>query len=84
MDYTVHGTLQARILEWVTFPSSGDPPNPGIELVSPALQVDYLPAELPGKPKLRRERGTIGTEIHIYLIPAHFWVQIIAAASLSV
>ena len=66
------------------FPPPGDPPNPGIELVSPALQVDYLPAELPGKPKLRRERGTIGTEIHIYLIPAHFWVQIIAAASLSV
>ena len=31
MDYTVHGILQARILEWVTFPSPGDLPNPGIE-----------------------------------------------------
>ena len=30
MDYTVHGILQARILEWVSFP--GDLPNPGIEL----------------------------------------------------
>ena len=25
-------------------------PNPGIELGSPALQADSLPAELPGKP----------------------------------
>ena len=30
-------------------PSPGDIPNPGINLVSPALQVDSLPAELPGK-----------------------------------
>ena len=30
------------------FPSPGDLPNPGIE---PALQVDSLPAEPPGKPK---------------------------------
>ena len=89
MDYTVHGILQARILEWVAFPfsrgsfqprdwtqvsriagrfftswatreaqeywsgyhilSPADLPNPGIKLGSPALQVDSLPAELPGK-----------------------------------
>ena len=30
MDYTVHGILQARILEWVAFPSPGDLPKPGI------------------------------------------------------
>ena len=35
MDYTVHGILQARILE--DFPSPGDLPNPGIELRSPTL-----------------------------------------------
>ena len=29
----------------------GDLPNPGIELRSPALQADSLPAESPGKPK---------------------------------
>ena len=52
MDYTVHGILQARILEWVDFPFSGDLPNPGIELRSPTLQVDSLPAEPPGKPDL--------------------------------
>ena len=46
MDYTVHGILQARILEWEPFPSPGDLPNPGIEPRSPTLQVDSLPAEL--------------------------------------
>ena len=34
-----------------SFPSPGDLPNPGIEPRSPALQVDSLPAEPPGKPK---------------------------------
>ena len=47
MDCIVHGTLQARILEWVTFPSPGDLPNPGIEPRFPTLQVDSLPAEPP-------------------------------------
>ena len=90
MDYTVHGVLQARILEWLAFPFSRgssqsrdwtqvshtaggfftswaireaqqywsgwpipspvDLPNPGIELGSPALQVDSLPTEPWGKP----------------------------------
>ena len=50
IDYTVHGILQARILEWVAFPSPGDLPNPGIEPRSPSLQVDSLPTELSGKP----------------------------------
>jgi len=31
------------------FPSPGDLPEPGIEPGSPALQVDSLPIELPGK-----------------------------------
>ena len=51
MDYTVHGILQARILEGVAFPSSGDLLNPGIEPRSPALQADSLPAEPQGKPQ---------------------------------
>ena len=53
MDYRVHGILQARILEWVAFPSPGDIPNPGIEPRSLTLQADYLPAEPQGKPKIR-------------------------------
>ena len=36
MDYTVHGILQAGILEWVAVPFSRG---------SPTLQVDSLPAE---------------------------------------
>ena len=32
------------------FPSPGDPPNPGVEPMSPALQADALPSEPPGKP----------------------------------
>ena len=43
---SVHGILQARILEWVAIPSPGDLPNPGIKPRSPsapALQADSLP-----------------------------------------
>ena len=47
--FSIHGILQARILEWVLpFPSPGDLPNPGIEPRSPALQAHSLPSEPPG------------------------------------
>ena len=52
MDYTVHGILQARILDWVAVLFSRDLPNPGIELKSPKLQADSSPAEAPGKPQI--------------------------------
>ena len=39
-----------RILEWVAYPFSWGLPDPGIEPGCPALQVDSLPTELPGKP----------------------------------
>ena len=51
MDFTVHGILQARLLEWVAFPISRDLPNPRIKPRSPTLQADSLPAEPQGKPK---------------------------------
>ena len=44
VDYTVHGILQAGILEWAAFPFSRGSPEPR----SPALRVESLPAELPG------------------------------------
>ena len=44
-----------RILEWVAYPFSSNFPNPGIKPGSPALQVDSLPAELPGKPEIVEE-----------------------------
>ena len=43
-----------RILEWVAYPFSirtSELLNSGIELGSPALQADSLPAELPEKPR---------------------------------
>ena len=46
---SVHGILQARILEWLLCPPAGDLPDPGIKARSPALQVDCLPSEPPGK-----------------------------------
>ena len=48
---SVHGILQARVLEWVAMPSSKDLPDPGIEPGSPALRADSLLSEPPGKPK---------------------------------
>ena len=49
MDYTVHGILQARILEWVANPFRGSfQPNPGIKPRSPTSLADSLPAEPPG------------------------------------
>ena len=51
MDYTVHGILQSRILEWVAFPFPRDLPNTGIEPRSPASQEDSLPSKPPGTPK---------------------------------
>ena len=55
MDYSlpgssIHGTLQARILEWLAItgedPSPGDLPDPGIKPAS--LQAHSLPTEPPG------------------------------------
>ena len=46
---SVHGILQARILEWFVI-SPGDLPDPGMEPRSPALQADALTSEPSGKP----------------------------------
>ena len=69
MDYSppgssVHGIFQARILGGLPFLSpgtlpdqgiAGNLPDPGIEPRSPALQVDALTSELPGKPPKYQE-----------------------------
>ena len=47
---SVHGLLQARMLEWVAMPSRGFS-DPGIEPRSPSLQADSLLSELAGKPR---------------------------------
>ena len=48
---SVHGILQARILEWVTTSFFRNFPDPGIEPESSALQADALLPEPPGKHK---------------------------------
>ena len=55
MDCTVHEILQARILEWVPFPSPEDLPNQGSKPGSPTLQTDFLLSEPPGKPLKQAE-----------------------------
>ena len=45
---SVHGVLQARVLEWVAIPFSRDLPDLGIESQSPALEADSLLSEPPG------------------------------------
>ena len=47
---SVHGVLQARILEWVAIPFSRESSYPGVGGGSPTLQADSLPSESPGKP----------------------------------
>ena len=42
---SVHGILQARILQWVAIPFSRDLPDLGIEPRFLALQADSLPSE---------------------------------------
>ena len=51
LDYTVHGILQTRILEWVAFPFSRGSSQPRDWSRSPTLQADSLSAESQGKPK---------------------------------
>ena len=51
---SVHGILQARILEWVAMPSSRGSSQPRVEPRSLAVQEDSLPSEPPGNPKNTR------------------------------
>ena len=46
---SVHGILQARILEWFAISSSRGSSDPGTEPVSPELQADSLPLSLQGE-----------------------------------
>ena len=52
---SIHGILQARILE--SFPSPGDLPDPGIKPMSLTSQADSLLPEPPRKPLLPPQKG---------------------------
>ena len=51
MNYTVHGILQAGILEWVAFPFSGRSSQPRDQTQVSCMQADSLPAKPQGKPR---------------------------------
>ena len=51
MDCTVHGILQARILEWVAFPFSRGSSQPRDLTQISCIAGGFLTAEPPGKPK---------------------------------
>ena len=56
MDYTVHGNLQDRILEWVAFPFSRGSSQGGIEPRSPSCRWNLYQRSHKGSPgSLRRE-----------------------------
>ena len=55
---SVHGTPQARMLEWVSRPSSRGSSWPRTEARPPALQVDSSLSEPPGRPPRRSYHGT--------------------------
>ena len=53
---SVHGILQARILDGLPYPSPGNIHDPGIESGFPELQADCLLSESPGKSLWYRTR----------------------------
>ena len=65
---SVHGILQARILEWVAVSRSGDLPDPAIECMFFTLPVDSLPSEPPRKPR-KTGRGNLS------LLQGNFSIQ---------
>ena len=62
MDYTVHGILQARILEWLAFPFSRGSSQPRDLTQVSCIAGDFLPAEPPGKPLFLYSLGTVRKE----------------------
>ena len=63
MDYTVHGILQTRILEWVAFPFSRGSSQPKDRTQVSTLQADSLPAEPQGKLKRVNSRAENGERL---------------------
>ena len=60
---SVHGILQARILEWVAIPFSRDLPYPEIEpesIASPSLEAGSLPLSHWGSPINGSDWGKLG------------------------
>ena len=77
------GFFRQEYWSGLPFPPLGDFPDPGIKPaspVSPALQVDSLPAETSGKPWFFQTSGYPPIQCHIHLW--HFWQLIILLRNL--
>ena len=77
---SVHGILQARILEWVAIPFSRGSSRLEMEPRFPALQADSLPSEPPGKPQKHQQKvangelpryTNVGTCLLLFLLLYH-------------
>ena len=69
---SVHGILQARILQWIVISFSRDLPDSGIKPRSLAFQADSLPSEPPGKPPVEKTHIQIDKPSYKVL---HFMTQ---------
>ena len=58
-------------------PPPGDLPKPSFECRSPALQVDSLPAELPGKPQRHSSQKHLASDIIMTLFFIEFIFEVI-------
>ena len=54
---SVHWISQAKLLEWLPFPSPRDLPDPGIKPSTPSLQAKSLPTESSGRPISQSQRN---------------------------
>ena len=66
MDYTVHGILQVRILEWVALPFSRGSSQPQDQTQVSCIAGGSLPSEPPGKPPNKSSPFKIQLQIHTY------------------
>ena len=71
---SVRGISQARILEWVAMSFSRGSSQPRDGTRSPTLQVDSLPPEPPGYPKMRIKRCERNLTVlgDWFLLPSYF------------
>ena len=69
---SVHGISQARILEWVAISFSRDLPNPGTELMYPALAGGFFTTKPPGKflvlPLMAKKKGSLQDMIKLKIL----------------
>ena len=72
MDYTVHGILQARILEWVAFPFSRGSSQPRDQTQVSHIASGFFTAEPPGKPN-NTAVGSLSLLQEIFLTQESNW-----------